>query len=100
MQQWRLSDGTLRETEKISCKPTPVPVLSIETPMKSFRRFIAKATPGIVPELFSACVEGSISPLTMNCKNSDLIGAFFMPDGFVLPRYSLIPVLTYQQHPL
>ena len=68
--------------------------------MKPFWLHLDVATPETVPELFSACVEGSIPPLTMNCKNSDLIGAFFMPDGFVLPRYSLIPVLTYQQHPL
>ncbi len=34
-------------------------------------------------------VDGSIPPLgTMNSKGSDLIGAFFMPDDFVLRCYS------------
>ena len=36
-------------------------------------------------------VDGSIPPLgTMNSKGSDLIGAFFMPDGFVLRCYSCL----------
>ncbi len=34
-------------------------------------------------------VDGSIPPLgTMNSKGSDLIGAFFMPDGFALQAYT------------
>ena len=36
-------------------------------------------------------VDGSIPPLgTMNSKGSDLIGAFFMPDGFVFRCYSCL----------
>ena len=36
-------------------------------------------------------VDGSIPPLgTMNSKGSDMIGAFFMSDGFVLRDYSCL----------
>ena len=36
-------------------------------------------------------VDGSIPPLgTMNSEGSDMIGAFFMPDGFVLGSYSCL----------